>query len=173
MKGIMIILISSLFLISCATVNVTTDFDTSKDFTNFKSFAFFKPGIDEVEISDLDKRRILRAIDTVMQSKGFVKTETPDLLVNISTDAEKNTYFYQNNFGWGWGWSPFWWGPGFMNSYDVIEGTLFIDLIDAKNKELVWQGIGKAPLVDGPYKKEERIREIVASVLAKYPPMKK
>ncbi|WP_010180689.1 DUF4136 domain-containing protein [Aquimarina agarilytica] len=167
-------IISCLLLTSCATVRVTTDYDTKASFNQYKTFAFFKPGIDQVEISDLDKRRILRSIDTVMRLKGLTKSETPDVLVNISTEAEKNTYLYPNNFGFGFGWSPFWWGNGFMNTYDVIEGTLFIDLIDANKKELIWQGVGSAPLVQqGPEEKEERIYEIVSSILAKYPPTPK
>ena len=79
---------------------------------------------------------------------------------------------YQNNvgFGWGWGWNPFWAQQGFRNTYETVEGTLYLDLIDANKKELIWQGIGKAPLVEGPEAKEERINEIVTSILAKYPP---
>lgn len=167
-------IICGVLVTACTTVRVTTDYDTKASFTNYKTFAFFKPGIDDVEISDLDKRRILRSIDTVMQLRGLTKSETPDLLVNISTEAEKNTYLYPNNFGFGFGWSPFWWGNNFANTYDVIEGTLFIDLIDANKKELIWQGIGSAPLgQQTPEDKEERIYEIVASILAKYPPTPK
>jgi len=165
-------------MISCATVYVKTDYDTQASFTTYKTFGFFKPGIDKVEISDLDKKRILRSIDKTLHNKGFTKSETPDLLVSITTKAEKNVNVYQNNFGYGYGWgwyNPFWWGTGFNNfsTYESVEGRLFIDLIDAKKKELVWQGVGTAPLVDGPEAKEARIQEIVTAILAKYPPEKK
>ncbi|WP_010523091.1 DUF4136 domain-containing protein [Aquimarina agarivorans] len=172
--GIILSIICGLLITSCSTVRVVTDYDTKATFTQYKTFAYFKPGVDKVEISDLDKRRILRSIDAVMQSRGLKKSDTPDILVNISTEAEKNTYLYPNNFGFGFGWSPFWWGNNFANTYDVIEGTLFIDLIDANKKELIWQGIGSAPIVQqGPEEKEERIYEIVSSILAKYPPVLK
>lgn len=160
-------------LTSCSTVNVRTDYDTKAQFDTYKTFAFFKAGIDKVEISDLDKRRILRSIDEAMISKGFTKSEKPDLLINITTKAQENINVYPNYFGWGWGWSPFWVNQGFYNTYSTIEGTLFIDLIDAKEKQLIWQGIGTAPLVQGAEQKEERIKEIVSSILLKYPPQKK
>ena len=77
-----------LILASCSTVSVYSDYDKNANFASYKTYAFFKPGIDKVEISDLDKRRILRAIDDQMQAKGFTKSENPDLLVNIFTKAE-------------------------------------------------------------------------------------
>jgi hypothetical protein len=64
MKTIKLLPLLFLFaLVSCSSVQVATDYDKNVDFANYKSFAFFKSGIDKVEISDLDKRRILNAID--------------------------------------------------------------------------------------------------------------
>lgn len=174
MKAIMSLLIfSCFFVVSCSTVQVKSDYDTKAEFTKYKSFAFYKTGIDKVEINDLDKKRILRAVDRSLADKGLVKSETPDLLVNFTTKAEKSVQVSQQNFGygfgWGW-WNPFWFGNNFVNTYETIDGILVIDLIDAEKNELIWQGIGKAPLVDGPEAKTERINEIVAAILAKYPP---
>jgi hypothetical protein len=46
------------------------------------------------------------------------------------------------------------------------EGTLFIDIIDAKTKELIWQGEGSGYLTKNVDKKDERIKEFVAKILA-------
>ncbi|MFT5438008.1 MAG: hypothetical protein ACI840_002668, partial [Ulvibacter sp.] len=48
---------------SCTTVRVAVDYDREANFTEYNSFAFYKPGIDKAKISDLDKKRILRAIE--------------------------------------------------------------------------------------------------------------
>ena len=62
MKAIKLLPLVLLFLVaSCSSVRVTSDYDTSTDFSQYKTFAFYKKGIDKVEISDLDKRRILKA----------------------------------------------------------------------------------------------------------------
>ncbi|RZS92175.1 DUF4136 domain-containing protein [Aquimarina brevivitae] len=166
-------LILIITLSSCTTVRVASDYDKQANFSNYKSFAFFKPGIDQVEISDLDKKRILRAIEAAMISKGFSKSETPDILVSIVTKSRENVNVYQNNWNWGWygwGWNP-WWGPNYSTVSRVQEGTLYIDLIDATKKELIWQGMGTAPLTNNVDKKQERINEIVNAILEKYPPM--
>ena len=71
--------------VSCSSIRVYSDFDNSVDFSQYKTYAFFKPQIDKVDISDLDKRRILKAIDNELSSKGLSKSETPDILIGFTT----------------------------------------------------------------------------------------
>jgi hypothetical protein len=168
------LLLFTVLLTSCSTVRVASDYDREANFNSYSSFAFFKPGIDRAEISDLDKKRILRAIEQEMTAKGFTKSENPDLLVSIFTKTNENINVYQNNmmpgWGYGWGWSPWYWGSGYNTVNRTSEGTLYLDLIDADSKELVWQGMGTAALADKVERKQERINEIVAKILEKYPP---
>ena len=187
-------LLGILFLLaSCSTVRVTSDYDQSINFNEYQTYAFYKPGIDKAEISDLDKKRILRAIETEMNAKGFTKSETPAVLVSIFTKAKERVDVYQNNYGFagGWGWGggfwggrgfyggPFWggpwggWGAGFNNNLvsTTTEGTLYIDLIDTNKNQLIWQGQGTAPLVSGDVERREaRINEIVKEIMMVYPP---
>ena len=180
-KWIVLPLLTVVFLSSCATVNVITDYDRQADFKEYKSYAFYKTGIDKAQISDLDKKRILKAIETEMANRGFVKSQDPDILVSIFTKERERVDVY-NNVGWGWGgfyspwaWGPGWgwgWGGGFGPNVSArTEGSLYIDLIDAKDKELVWQGRGVGTLNNTKdiAKKEERIREFVAQILKEYP----
>ncbi len=170
-----------LFLSSCTSVRVLSDYDKTADFNSYKSYAFYKTGIDKAQISDLDKKRILRAIEAEMSARGFVKSEKPDLLISIFTKEHEQVDVYNNYWGggFGWGWSPFYWGgfgPGIGWSGNAIstrtQGSLYIDLIDAKNKELVWQGKGVGSLgnINNIEKKEMRIKEFVSEILTQYPP---
>lgn len=160
-----------LVVTSCTSVRVATDYDKNVNFNNYKTFAFFKTGIDKAEISDLDKRRILRAIEAELLAKGFTKSENPDLLVSIFTKSREkiNVYNDYGPYGYGWGWYPWYW-----NNYNTVtrstEGILYIDLIDANKKELVWQGMGTGYLTQHMDKKEERIKEFVAEIMKHYPP---
>lgn len=167
-----VFMLLAVVMTSCSTVQVASDYDQTADFSKYKSFAFFKPGIDKAEISDLDKKRILRAIESEMMAKGFVKSEDPDLLVSIFTKTNENINIYQDNmYGYyGWGWNPWYWGAGRNTVSTTSEGTLYIDLIDAEEKELVWQGMGTAALAKEVNRKQERINEIVNKILEKYPP---
>lgn len=178
MKTIKFLPLLFLFVLaSCSSVRVASDFDKNADFNQYKTYAFYKSGIDKVEISDLDKRRILQAIDTELASKGFTKSENPDLLINIFTKSRQQVDINQFNagwgYGWGWGWNPWMWGGNNTSVSTSTEGTLYIDLVDAKKKELVWQGQGIGVLTQNMNKKDERIQEFVQKILAKYPPEKK
>jgi len=163
----------ALLIFSCSSVRVASDYDKSANFSQFKSFAFFKPGIDKAEISDLDKRRILRAIESELVSKGFTKSENPDILVSIFTKERQQVNVYNNGgwgpWGYGWGWSPWYYG-NYSNVSTSTQGVLYVDLIDAKKEELVWQGMGTGYLSKNMDKKEERIREFVSKIMEKYPP---
>lgn len=172
------ILVLIVGLSSCRTIKVATDYDTAVDFNQYKTFAFYKTGIDKADISTLDKKRVLRAIETELLAQGFTKSENPDMLVSIFTKSRRKVNINQNNnfgYGFGWGWNPWMWN-GMNNNINVneyTEGTLFIDFIDKNKKELVWQGIGTGALkIDNVEKKEERIKLFVKEIISKFPPGK-
>lgn len=173
MKSLAILPILFLFMLnSCSTVKVVSDYDKNVNFGSYNSFAFYKPGIDKAKISDLDKKRILRFIDAGLATKGMTKSETPDLLLSFFTKERERIDVYNDYYGYGWGWNPYWYGGYYGNTVSsTTEGTLFIDFIDAKTNELVWQGMGTANLINSSVeKKEARIHEIVNQILAQYPP---
>ncbi len=169
---------------SCSSIKVAADYDKDASFSEYKTFAFFKTGIDKAEVSDLDKRRILRAIESELLAKGYVKSENPDILVSLFTKSQQRVDVYNNawgmggwgwgGFGPGWGWGGFGpgWGMGWNqpNVSTSVQGHLYIDLIDANKKELVWQGMGTGYLSRKMDKKEERIKEFVTEIMTKYPP---
>jgi hypothetical protein len=172
MRTIKLLPVLAFFILaSCSSVRVNSDYDKKVNFENYKTYAFLKSGVDKVEISDLDKKRILRSIDEVMSTKGFTKDSNPDLLISIFTKEKERVDVY-NSFGFGWGWNP-WWGMNYTNVSTTPEGVLFIDLIDAKTKELVWQGEGSGYLTKDTHKKDERIKTFVTKILEQYPPNKK
>ena len=173
-------LILLLVLTSCSSVRVATDYDREANFDNYKTFAFFKPGIDKAEINDLDKRRILKAIETELMAKGYIKSENPDMLVSIFTKSNQRVDIYNNAWGngaWGWGGYGGWgWRSGWNNNQvtTTTEGVLYIDLIDAQKKELIWQGSGTGNLeTRNVEKKEVRVKEFVSQMLMQFPPEKK
>ena len=141
----------AVILFSCSTIKVVSDYDTKVDFSTYKTFAFYKKGIDKASVSDLDKKRIMRAIESQLVEKGFSKSETPDLLISIFTKSREQVNVTNNNlgYGFGWGYNPWFFGSNNLNINQYTEGTLFIDFID---------------------KKEERINEFVNKIILAYPP---
>ena len=87
MKHLISIITFLLLLTSCSSVRVVTDFDSSANFSQYNSFAFSKSQINKLEISDLDKKRILSSIEMQMQNKGYLLSNNPDLIINIDTKS--------------------------------------------------------------------------------------
>ncbi len=168
-KTVKLIAVTILFLLaitSCSTIRVSSDYETQTDFTQYKTFAFYKTGIDKAPISDIDKRRIMRAIETELVSKGMTKSEDPDVLVSLFTKARTQVDVYDN-------WSPYYYDPFHRQQISkYTEGTLFIDIIEREGKKLVWQGIGTGFLTKSkkPTKREANIQKFVQQILEKYPP---
>jgi len=163
-------------LTSCSSVKVVSDYDTKVDFSTYKTFAFYKKGIDKASVSDLDKKRIMRAIENELIEKGFTKSENPDLLISIFTKSREQVNVTDNNlgYGFGWGYNPWFFGSTNLNINQYTEGTLFIDFIDKNKNELIWQGIGSGAMkLSNIDKKEERNNEFVNKIILAYPPNQK
>jgi len=167
------LLLITLILSSCSSIKVFSDYDRNIDFSNYETFAYFKPEIDKVDISDLDKRRILKALDSEMNLKGLSKSETPDLLIGFTTKAKEQIYVNTgNNFGWGWGFNPWFWGNGGYNSVSTrTEGTLYVNIIDAVTKQLIWQGKGRGGINEFMKNRDERISLFIHEIVENYPPL--
>src|SRR5690606_35835324 len=107
-KSILVLFAVSL-LASCSSVRVSSDYDKSVDYSQYKTYAFYKDGIDNVKVHDLDKKRILKAIESELQAKGMTASDNTDVLINIFTEASERIDVNQWGYGYGWGWSPMMW----------------------------------------------------------------
>ncbi|MDR2205520.1 MAG: DUF4136 domain-containing protein [Flavobacteriaceae bacterium] len=159
-------------LTSCSPFQVRSDY---ADTANFNDYKTYKLRIDDLKLNDIDKDRVLNEISKQLQTKGLTSGENPDLIVNIKANHKKITDIESSRpYGmWGWG-GPFGWGIGMNRTWtsNYNEGALIIDLVDAKTQKLVWQGIGSGISVDSPKSKQKQIPEIIAEIMANYPPQK-
>ena len=174
MKTIIKISIACLIflLTSCNAIRVSSDYNNKINFSNYKTYAFSKNGIDDAEINDIDKKRILNAIDVELSSKGLRKSAIdPDIMINFFTKSNKKINYYPgyDYYSTGLAISP-WYNNYYYQNY--TEGVLFIDIVDYKNNELIWQGIGKGYIPSKRDKKEEQIKLFVNKILLPFPPEK-
>jgi len=87
--------------------------------------------------------------------------------LNFFTRERERQDIYQS-VGVGWGWGPVW-GSTVQVAPTATEGILFIDIIDGKQKDLVWQGKG-AGILSERANKDEQIDKFVSEILKQYPP---
>jgi hypothetical protein len=150
-------------LMSCSSVAVKSDFDPNANFAQYKTFDFMPHRTG----NPLNNKRVEAAIEQELIAKGLQKqTEgRPDLLVayhtNVKDKIDVDTYGYRyGRYGRR------------VGTYTTVQkyqqGTLVVDLVDAKEKELIWRGWAKGEASDSVSK--EKVDDTVAKILAKYPP---
>lgn len=175
-------LIISIFLLGgCSSVKISYDYDKQADFAKYKTYAFTE-GSQNLAINEINRSRILSAIDTEMAAKGFTKSDNPDVLLDIFVKAEQRTEATATSTGPGaYGYGGPWrygYGGGFtttqINYNQYIEGTMFINMVDKAYEKLVWQGRGTKTIDEDatPEKRETNINYAVKQIFMKYPPKK-
>ncbi len=160
---------------SCATIKVTSDFDKTAQFTGYKTYAFTPEALN-LNVDELNRKRLITAVENELSLKGFKKAETPDVLIDLKLVAKTvQTATANTSGGYGRGYR-YGWGGGFSTTtinYDSYqEGTLFVDIIDASKLQLVWQGRGVGTLDPeaSAKKRESNINNAVKMIFTKYPP---
>ena len=67
---------------------------------------------------------------------GFKRSKTPDFRVALHTGQQSKVRVTDYGYGYGVGR----WGGGGLDVYQYQEGTLILDVVDAKTKKLMWRG---------------------------------
>ncbi|MCU0357451.1 MAG: DUF4136 domain-containing protein [Cyclobacteriaceae bacterium] len=166
--------------VSCSSLQVTYDYDKQADFGKYKTYAYSEDS-QKLPVGDLNRNRIMSAVDTEMAAKGFTKSDQPDIWIDMHIRAEQKTEAIANTTGPGYYGGPwrYGYGGGFstttVNYNEYIEGTLFINMVDVAKQQIVWQGRA-TKTIDENASAEQRDKNIsyaVKQIFMKYPPVKK
>lgn len=179
------LLIASILFLGIGGCAVT-DIDRSVDFTQYRSFAWGKSSVkvkNPAHDSDLIDKKIKLTIENELEKRGIRYDETnPDFRIRYQTYTEKeqrtrgNRYFGFNPFfhpfyypfdGYRYGWGVPYWG-GQPEVYTYTEGTLIVDVIDARTNEQVWRGMVSGN-VDNISALQKQLEKGIRAILKKYP----
>lgn len=164
---------------ACSSLKVTSDYDGQVDFARYKTYAFSEDS-QKLPVGDLNRGRILAAVEKELSAKGFTKSDNPDVLIDMHVKAQQKTEATATTTGPGYYGGPwrYGYGGGFstttINYNDYIEGTLFVNIVDVGAQKIVWQGRATRTL-DGDAnaeKREKNINYAVQQIFTKYPPKK-
>jgi hypothetical protein len=176
-------IVSALIIVGCeAPLKVITDHDRTVNFYNYSTFAIDSLAEHEQSLSQLNAHRIIEGIKAAMVSKGFEETTSdPDLRVNAVTimknrqEVTANTNYY----GYGGVYRPYGWGTGSGGAYttynvsDYLDGSIIIDIVDARTNKLIWEGAGNKE-IDKPSKDlDASIRSAILRIMKDFPPDKR
>jgi hypothetical protein len=166
-------------VMGCATVNVTYDYDPSIDFEALKTFAWMKHP-KESNKYELVAKHIRYAVERELGGKGLQKEpDKPDVLVILHGSTEEKVDIE----AWGYSSGRFYregrYGGrsdemrrGGIDVYEYQEGTVILDMVDNKTKELIWRStaMGIVESYASATERRKRIAEMVSEMLADFPP---
>lgn len=174
-------LLSLVLLAGCATgPMISSDSDPQADFGNYRSYAFFTPlAVEPKGYSTPASNAMKSAVRREMEARGYVYDEAaPDLLVNLNAYVserqdvvsmpEVNYAYYYSYRANAYFAMPYWSERTSVHRYR--EGTLNVDLVDARGKRLVWEGVAVGRVARlKPADREQRINATIGEIFAQYP----
>ncbi|UNY99616.1 DUF4136 domain-containing protein [Zhouia spongiae] len=156
-------------LVSCAPVKVeSTRLDRFRFTQKYRSFNFYDIKVQNADsgfVKNHSKLNMLKsAIEHEMNTLGFLKSENPDLLVNLAINIEEKIqtretgirdappYMGQRSYHWEVEEVP-------VGKYK--EGTMVIDLIDRKTNTMIGQAVASGVIVKNDDHLKKRVDECI------------
>ncbi|NLC61159.1 MAG: DUF4136 domain-containing protein [Gammaproteobacteria bacterium] len=172
---------AALLLAGCATSpRISFEADPRADFSAFRTWAFYDPlAVESYGYETATSEIVKRAVRREMDARGYAyDAENPDLWVNVNAYMQRRTdvssiptvdhayyYSYRHRAYFA---VPFWHDRTHVRRY--TEGTMNVDLVDARQNRLVWEGIAVGRVTNMTVEnREQRIRQAIGEIFARYP----
>ena len=179
------------FTAGCAGLDVHYDFDREVDFALIQTYDWMSVP-QKTRDNELTLKHMKSAVNKQLQAKGLtVTSNNPDVLIAMHGGKEKKVdvqewgYAYRDRDYYNTGpYYPYMYPTPYpvdphgrenieyrrgTDTYEYEVGTLIIDFVDAKKKELIWRGIATG-VVDSNMTAED-IDRTVAKIMENYPPV--
>lgn len=184
MKFLRLTLLLAVFAIAagCSGNPIRSDYDPTADFSQYRTYNFYTDaGPENTQYQSFFSRYMVAAISREMESRGYTKSDDPDLLVNFNAILQDKTdvrttpapTYGMGYYGYRGGFYDPWGGYGYATETHVsqyTEGTFNIDLVDARRKQLVWEAVGVGRISEDTMENlEERVNEGVPKFFETYP----
>ncbi len=178
---LIVIVTAAMLAIGCNPIYVNYDYDKDADFEKYQTFSWMElpetvpqNAADAQKSNPLVAKRIRSDIDDQLVSKGLRLLEQGgDLLVIYYLDPKQMLVVQQNAYSGMDMWANARVG-GSISTKEVTEGTIIVDLLDGKAKQLVWRGTAEnTRRDDAPIAQiYETLDKAIVKIFENYPPPK-
>jgi hypothetical protein len=174
----------ALLAAGCASgPDIRGDYDRTVDFGKYRTYGFVSQvGTDTAQFQSLAQQIMQKAASREMESRGYTRSDTPDLAINFKGKLEEKADIESTPapyYGAGWGYRGYYGAPyGGYGAYGGTEvtthrykvGTLVMDVVDRDKRQVVYQG-GFEDVVtkDMLANREQTITNAVAQIFSRYP----
>ena len=160
--------------------DIRADYDKSVDFGKYRTYGFVAPAPgDTTQFKSLAQQTMQTAAAREMESRGYTRSDNPDLAINFKGKLEEKTDIESTPapmYGPGWGYGG-WYGAPYggyggteVTTHRYHVGTLVMDVVDRAKRQVVFQG-GLETVVskDMMQNREAAITGAVQQIFTKYP----
>lgn len=179
-RNLMIGLALIAFMASCSGTKTITDMDSGADFTKYFTYELKADENSEggLHMSEINMKRIEKAIDAQLTSNGMSADEKPDAYIIYGTNIDirkgysTNSTYTGGPYGYG---RRGYYGGGFGSSYSTTtetrsaSGIISIAMIDAETDELLWISHGTKEINPKSKKIEDNINKSIAKMFKEFP----
>ena len=159
---------------------VYVDYDTTADFSAFKTFAWVDTDTTSLKADYPEVDGMIKNNISYYLVKAGLKEDTadPDLKVTYHTSTTTQTQTMLAAFGYGYGTGWTWggyWGPAVASgkiSTDFKKGMLVIDVWNPRTKEAVFRGTAVKSIGDNPLKTIKKIDAAIDKIVEAFRDMR-
>ena len=153
---------------------IQNDFDNAVDFSNYTTYAWVKgTAVTNATVHD----RIVHGVDDKLSQRWLRGIQAnPDLYVIYHGSATGEVVVDMSSFGYTYR-SSWMWGGKIGRSDTGVQtypqGTLVIDIWEAKTRRLIWRGVATDSIVTDPTRALDGINSGLQKMFLEYPPPKR
>lgn len=172
------VLVMSTFFAACSTgyKHLKTSKETGFSVRNYQTFGLqytFPEGADTLTPRFAESKQLAtKMITGNMAGKGLVRSDSPELMVNLSVQLQEKTQTRTTDFRTDglpryMGQRRYSWKSEEIEVGKYQEGTLILDVIDTKNDKLVWRSGVRGILPDNTAKAEAGLTAAINELMGK------
>ena len=154
---------------AAAAQDVNSDYDKTFNFAGVKTFS---AKVATTWGNPIMEPAVQKEIEDGLVAKGWKKApegqaDATVLIHGATQQKHEVSTFYSGGYG-GYAWRGM--GTSTTTAYAYTEGTLVVDIFDAKTKKLVWRGSAKDELKKKQEDREKQLEKAGQKLFKKFPP---
>ena len=176
LRRMLLIGVLALLTTGCTSApRITTNTNPTTDFASFDTYNFMpvlgtdRPNGMQTPLSAM----LMSAMSREMSSRGYQRSDNPDLLINFFVNTEERMEVSQvpspSTFH-GYRFNRYaTWGSYRTEVRQYTQGTLAIDLVDARQNVLAWEGVAQQRLDRSAQQiTQELVDDVVRQLMAEF-----
>jgi hypothetical protein len=148
-----------------AAQQVSVNYNHNQSFAQYRTYAWGSNNANQVQNSIL-AQVAQQDINSALQGKGLrmvQENQNPDLIVTGNGGMRQQTSYS------AWGMRGIGGGMGGITPEQSVEGTLIVDLYEAKTQSLVWRGIAQNTLNQNGNKNQQMVEKAIQKMFKQWP----